>query len=204
MTSEAGGGPAASRRVLIVEDDTLVGIALKGHLDKLGHSVVAQAGSAIEAVTKFHECTPDLVLLDIRLGEADGIELAHELGRRRRVPMIVVTAFSDKDLIDRAGLAGVYGYLIKPVSMEALSAQIEVAVRRFEENERLIRQNVELLQQLENRKLVERAKGIFMRRLSLDEPEAHRRLQMESQKRRLSLPDLARKIIESEELLGGV
>ena len=121
----------------------------------------------------------------------------------RRVPMIIVSAFSDKSKIERAGVAGVFGYLIKPVSGESLAAQIEVAVRRFDEQERLVRENQELAQTLENRKLVEKAKGIFMKRLNLDEPEAHRRLQQESQKRRISIAELAKKIIESEQLLGG-
>ena len=94
-------------------------------------------------------------------------------------------------------------YLIKPVNAEALQAQIEVAVRRFDEQERLAAEKRELEQTLENRKLVERAKGIFMKRLNLDEPEAHKRLQQESQKRRISIGELAKRIIESEEMLGG-
>ncbi len=117
--------------------------------------------------------------------------------------MIILSAYSDRELVARAGAAGVFGYLIKPVSAESLQAQVEVAVRRFAEHEQLLRENQELAQTLETRKLVERAKGIFMRRLGLEEPEAHRRLQQESQKRRISLADLAKKIIESEELLGG-
>ncbi len=107
-------------------------------------------------------------------------------------------------LIERATAAGVFGYLIKPVSLESLQAQIQVAVTRFEEHERLRQEKDVLAQSLETRKLVEKAKGILMRRASLSEDEAHRRLQQESQKRRISLSDIARKIIESEELLGGV
>jgi response regulator NasT len=89
------------------------------------------------------------------------------------------------------------------VSPESLAAQMEVAIRRFDEQERLIREKAELSATLETRKLIERAKGIFMKRLNLDEPEAHKRLQQESQKRRISLPELAKKIVESEEILGG-
>ena len=96
-----------------------------------------------------------------------------------------------------------FGYLIKPVSVDGLKAQIEVAVRRFQEQEKVRQEKDELAQTLETRKLVERAKGVFMRRLNLDEAEAHKRLQQESQKRRMSIGDLAKKIIESEELLGG-
>jgi response regulator NasT len=143
------------------------------------------------------------VLVDVRLNGGDGIELAKECLKIRRVPMIVISAYSDPELIQRAGEAGVFGYLVKPVEQGQLAAQLAVAVRRFRESEQLRLEKEQLAANLETRKLVERAKGIFMRRLHLDEPEAHKRLQQESQKRRISLADLARKIIESEELLGG-
>lgn len=193
----------ARRRVLIVEDDTLVGMGLRSQLEKLGHHVVGQAATASEAQALFRGEKPDVVLLDIRLDGTDGIELARTLSAERRCPMLIVTAFSDRELIERAGSAGVFGYLIKPVSTESLTAQLEIAIQRFEEHEKAIAERDQATKALEDRKLIERAKGIFMRRLKLDEPEAHRRLQQESQKRRIALADLARKIIESEELLGG-
>jgi AmiR/NasT family two-component response regulator len=191
------------KRVLLVEDDTLVGIGLKTQLERLGHTLLGQASNAAQALAMFREHNPDMVLVDIKLDGADGIEVARQLLAERRCPMIVVTAYSDPELISRASAAGVFGYLIKPVSAEALSAQIEVAFQRFADQERIQKEKDALAQTLETRKLVERAKGIFMKRLQLDEPEAHRRLQLESQKRRVSLPELAKKIIESEELLGG-
>ena len=199
-----GETPAAEkRRVLIVEDDTLVGLGLKKQLERLGHTVVGHASTADEAAALYRDTDPDIVLLDIRLDSGDGIELASRLLAERRRPMIVISAFSDPALVDRASRAGVFGYLVKPVGGESLAAQMEVAFRRFAEHEQLLLQNQHLTQTLESRKLIERAKGIFMKRLGLDEPEAHRRLQQESQKRRISLADLAKKIIESEDLLGG-
>ena len=196
--------PASTKpTVLIVEDDTLVGMGLKANLERLGHSVVGQASTASEALALYREHAPNVVLLDIRLNGDDGIEVARTLLRERRSPMVIVSAYSDRELIERASAAGVYGYLIKPVNGEALQAQIEVAVRRFDEQERLSAEKRELELTLETRKLVERAKGIFMKRLSLDEPEAHKRLQQESQKRRISIGELAKRIIESEEMLGG-
>ena len=191
------------RRALIVEDETLVGMGLRNDLERVGHTVIAQAANAEEARRQFREKAPDLVFMDIRLGADDGIELAAELLRERRCPMIILSAYSEQGLIERAGAAGVFGYLIKPVSVDGLKAQIEVAVRRFEEQEKVRREKDELAQTLETRKLVERAKGVFMRRLNLDEAEAHKRLQQESQKRRMSIGELAKKILESEELLGG-
>jgi two-component system, response regulator PdtaR len=200
-TGSNGGG--AKPTVLIVEDDMLVGMGLKANLERLGHRVVGQASTASEAMALYREHVPDVVLLDIRLNGDDGIDVARELLRERRCPMVIVSAYSDRELIERASAAGVFGYLIKPVNGEALQAQIEVAVRRFEEQERLAAEKRELELTLETRKLVERAKGIFMKRLNLDEPEAHKRLQQESQKRRISIGELAKRIIESEEMLGG-
>ena len=208
--ADGGGGNGGSdgstgvkRRVLIVEDDLLVGMGLKAQLERLGHSVVGQASGAPEAMALYKEHKPDVVLLDIRLDEADGIEVATQLLKERRAPMIIISAYSDRELIDRAGAAGVFGYLIKPANAEALQAQMEVAVKRFEEHERLTAEKRELEETLQARKLVERAKGIFMKRLGLDEPEAHRRLQQESQKRRIGIAELAKRVIESEEMLGG-
>lgn len=195
--------PPAARRVLIVEDDALVGMGLKTQLEHLGHAVVGHAWNARQAVELYREKRPDVVLVDIRLGDDDGIALAAQLFKERRCPMLVLSAYSERSLVERAGAAGVFGYLIKPVSGESLQAQMEVAVRRFREFEDLLREKQELAATLETRKLVDRAKGIYMKHLKLDEPEAHRRLQQESQKRRISLAELARKIIESEELLGG-
>jgi response regulator NasT len=203
-----GGGPSSSpgkgaqRRVLIVEDETLVGIGLKSNLERLGHHVVGQASTGAEATALFRDARPDLVLMDIRLDGSDGITLAGELLKERRCPTIILSAYSDRELVDRASAAGVFGYLIKPVSPEALAAQIAVAVRRFNDEERLIRENADLSAAFEARKLVDRAKGIFMKRLKIDEPEAHKRLQQESQKRRISLPDLAKRIIDADEVIG--
>ena len=208
-TAATGGGESSARgggtrrRVLIVEDETLVGIGLKSNLERLGHEVVGQASTAAEATALFRDANPDLVLMDIRLDGSDGITLATQLLKERRCPMIILSAFGDRELVDRASAAGVFGYLIKPVSPEALAAQIAVAVRRFGEQERLVKENADLSAAFETRKLIERAKGIFMKRLKIDEPEAHKRLQQESQKRRIGLPELAKRIIEAEEMMGG-
>jgi len=188
-------------KVLIVEDDTFVGMGLNSQLVKLGHAVVGQAASPPEALTLFRAHSPDLVLLDIRLDGGDGIELAQTLTRHRRVPMIIISAYSDKALIERATAAGVFGYLIKPVSERSLAAQIDVAVQRFSEQEALRGEKEKLSHDLETRKLMDRAKSILMKRGGLSEDEAHRRLQQESQKRRLPLADICRRVIESEDLM---
>ena len=206
FSDHVGNVPAAIRakRVLIVEDDTLVGMGIKAHLERLGHVVVGQAGTTDEAVTQFQANKPDLCLVDIRLDAGgDGIELASRLMKDRRCPMIIISAYSDMELIRRATDAGVFGYLVKPVSGESLAAQIEVSVRRFDEHEHLVAENAQLAENLATRKLVERAKAILMKRLNLSEPDAHKRLQQESQRRRIGMPEVAKKIIESDDLLGG-
>ena len=190
-------------RVLLVEDNTLVGMGVKSQLAKLGHTTVGQAARSDRAVELFRSEKPDLVIVDIRLDGSDGIEVAWMLLQERRVPMIILSAYSDPQLIDRASQSGVFGYLIKPASTESLHAQIQIAVTRFAEHEKLLLEKEALSHTLETRKLVERAKGILMRRANLNEDEAHRRLQQESQKRRIGLAEIAKKIIESEELLGG-
>ncbi|HUB27034.1 MAG TPA: response regulator [Tepidisphaeraceae bacterium] len=190
-------------KCLIIEDDTLVAMGLRATLERLGHVVVGDACTAAEAEEVFEKQRPDLVLMDIRLGSDDGIELSRKLLAKRPVPIVIVSAYGDKELIDRAAAAGVFGYLIKPVDRESLSAQIEVAVNRFRDHMLLLAEKQALEHTLETRKLVEKAKGIMMKRMNLSEAEAHKRLQQESQKRRQSIGELAKKLIESEDVLHG-
>ena len=189
-------------RVLIVEDDTLVGMGLLRQLQKLGHNVVGQAADAAEARQMFRAHEPQLVLLDIRLGSDDGIELARDLLKQKRVPMIIISAFAEKELIDRATEAGVFAYLTKPVDEHTLAAQIEVVSGRFKEAEGLRAESAKLAHDLKTRKAMDRAKGILMKRAHLSEEEAHRRLQIESQKRRIGMAELCQRIIESDEMMG--
>jgi AmiR/NasT family two-component response regulator len=204
MTAQNEATSAGSRRVLIVEDDTLVGLGIRAHLERLGHQVVGQAATEAQAVEMFRTQQPDLVIMDIRLSDADGIEVSKKLMAERRSPIVVVSAFSDAELIKRAADAGVFGYLIKPATLESLAAQIVVATQRFAEHTRLLEEKSELASALETRKLVERAKGILMKRLNLTEPDAHRKLQIESQKRRIGIAEIARKVIESEKPAGSL
>jgi two-component system, response regulator PdtaR len=190
-------------RCLIVEDEAVLVMGMRADLERLGHTVVGEASTAESAIALFAEKQPDLVFMDIRLDSADGIDVAKRLLETRPCPVIIVSAYSDKELLERAAAAGVFGYLIKPVFPAALAAQMEVAVSRFHEQARLQAEKTDLVQTLETRKLVEKAKGVLMRRANLSEADAHKRLQQESQRRRIGLADLAKKIIESEELLGG-
>jgi response regulator NasT len=206
MTSDGSSADTTNRcrgrKVLIVEDETLVGIGLRSHLEAIGCAVIGQASNVEQAQAMFREHQPDIILMDIKLDDTDGIELARQLLAERHCAVVMVSAYSDNELITRAATSGAFGYLIKPITREGLAAQIEIAINRCQEQEKLIQENQSLAQTLETRKLVERAKGILMKRLNLDEGAAHRRLQMESQKRRIGLAEIAKKIIESQELLG--
>jgi response regulator NasT len=176
-------------------------MGLKANLEKIGCSVVGQASTEPEALALFRQHKPSIVLMDIRLDGADGIDLAAKLLAERHCAMVMVSAYSDAELIRRAGAVGIYGYLIKPASREALAAQIEVAVNRCKEHQQLLEQAQSLAENLEKRKLIEKAKGILMKRLKLDENTAHRTLQLECQKRRITITEFAKKVIESEEIM---
>src|SRR5690349_4318816 len=131
MTNVTPPSSVGKLNVLIVEDETLVGMGLKNDLERLGHSVIAQAANPDEARREYQNRQGGLVCMGIRLGSGDGIELAAELLKVRRCRMIILSAYGGQKLIERAGVAGVFGYLSKPVSTGRLKAQIEVAVRRF-------------------------------------------------------------------------
>jgi response regulator NasT len=202
LASPAG----SSRRVLIVDDDPTAGSELRKQVEKLGQVVVGQASAPEEAAKLHREQKPDIVLLDFDLEKEEGtngIQLGGRLLAERRAPLLMISGFSSPECIERVAGAGFYAYLVKPVSVETIGAQMEVSLRRFQDHELALMEKEQLTQTLETRKYVERAKGIFMKRLNLDEAEAHKRLQQESQKRRIPLGELAKKIIESEDLLGG-
>jgi response regulator NasT len=191
------------RRVVVAEDEALIRLDLVEMLREEGYDVVGEAGDGARAVELAEQLRPDLVVLDVKMPVLDGISAARRIAEARIAPVVMLTAFSQRELVERARDAGAMAYLVKPFSKADLVPAIEVALSRGAELAALEAEVADLTERLETRKLVERAKGIFMRRLNLDEPEAHKRLQQESQKRRISIGELAKKIIESEDLLGG-
>jgi len=190
-----------SLRILVAEDDSIVVLSLKGMLESLGHTVVGEAQDGVEAVGLARALRPDLIVMDIVMPRLDGLEAAAAITAKRPTPIILLTAHGEDELVQRAESVGVLAYLVKPVDEDNLGPAIRIALARFKELESL-RQEVNTLKEaLETRKLVERAKGILMDRLSLSEEEAHRRLQRQARDRNLRLGDLARSIIEASELL---
>jgi response regulator NasT len=188
-------------KVLAVEDEGLVAVALTAQLGNLGHHVVGLAKDGQEAVECAARLDPDLIIMDVRIPIMDGIETARAILSRKPTPIILLTAYSDETLVRRAGEAGVMAYLVKPPEKNQLRSTIEVALARFQELHTLRQEVRDLKEALETRKLVEQAKGVLMNRLKLSEADAFRRMQQMSRSKRTGLREVAASILKAEELL---
>ena len=166
-----------SLRIAVAEDETCMKKYLQETLTLLGYQVVCLANSGRELVEQCKAVRPDLVITDINLPEMDGLDAAREIYAFEPMPIIIVTAFHDPELIERAEDNHILAYLVKPIKQQDLEPAIVIAMRRFQEFKTLRQDTDNLRQALEDRKLIERAKGILMRRSSLEEAEAFRRLQ---------------------------
>ncbi len=188
-------------RILIADDESIRLMSLRQQLAALGHQVVAEATTGTEAVALAATTRPDLAILDIKMPEMDGIEAAQEITRGRPIPIILLTAYNEAELVERAAQANVSAYLMKPVAEEDLLPAITLALIRFRQFEALRQEVHDLREALEARKLIERAKGILMRRLNLSEEEAFRRLQRQSQDSNRKLAQVAEAIIMADQML---
>lgn len=189
-----------SLKILIADDDSLHVMSLRQQLEELGHQVVAEAYTGRESVLLAAEHRPDLALLDIVMPDVDGIEAARCIMADRPIPILLISAHSEEALAERAAEVGIFAYLVKPVTAEDLRPALLLARSRFHEFQLLQQEVADLRQALETRKLVERAKGILMRRLNLTEAEAFRRLQKRSQDENCKLRDVAQAIITADEM----
>jgi AmiR/NasT family two-component response regulator len=185
----------SNMRVLIADDDPIIRLDLKQMLESLNYEVIAEAGDGQEAVNLARSLTPDICVLDVKMPNMDGIAAAQILGDEGIAPAILLTAFSDKELVERAKEAGVFGYLVKPFKPSDLLPAIEVARSRYEENLQLSKEVASATEKLEARKLLDRAKGILMKDLNIDEAEAYRRIQLQSMNNRKSMREVAEAII---------
>jgi response regulator NasT len=185
----------ASMRVLIADDDPIIRLDLRQMLESLGYEVVAEGGDGQQAVDLARETKPDVCILDVKMPVMDGIEAVSIITEENIAPTILLTAYSDKELVDRAKDAGVFAYLVKPFKPSDLPPSIEVARSRFEQNIELGKEVSTLQEKLESRKLIDRAKGILMDEYQINESEAYRRIQIQSMNLRKSMREVAEAII---------
>lgn len=188
MTETAQPSP---RTVVIAEDETLIRMDLAEMLVEEGYDVVGQAGDGQKAIELAEELRPDLVILDVKMPVLDGIAAAEAIAGKRIAPVVMLTAFSQRDLVERAREAGAMSYLVKPFSQTDLVPAIEMAVSRFAEIAQLESEVADLTERLETRKAVDRAKGILQEQLSLTEPEAFRWIQKTAMDLRMSMREVA-------------
>ena len=186
-------------RIIIADDESIVRMDLKEMLTNLGYLVVGDVGDGQSAVNLARELKPNVILMDIKMPDMDGIQAAKILTEERIAPVVLLTAHSQKDLVDRAKEAGVVGYLVKPFRESDLLPAIEVALTRFKEFETVNQEVADLQNALETRKLVERAKGILMDNQEMDEQEAFRKIQKMSMNTRKPMKEVAEAIILAHE-----
>jgi response regulator NasT len=182
-------------RILIADDEPIIRLDLKNMLENCGYQVVAEAGDGQKALEAARAHNPDLIILDIKMPHLDGIDAAKIVSEEKLAPVILLTAYSQSDLVNRAKEAGVFSYLVKPFKEADLLPAIEIAMSRWEEFLLLERVARDAEDKLETRKAVDRAKGILMDQYNLREQEAFRRIQVQSMNTRKSMREIAEAII---------
>lgn len=190
-----GGGNVERYRLLVAEDEDAVRKTIVRMAETLGHQVVAEARNGREAVEMAGLTGPDLVLLDIQMPELNGLDAAREILEKDRVPIVIVTGHTEQSLINDAAAAGVYSYLVKPITCERLAAAVATAQARFNDVKALHGEVGDLKANLDARKLVERAKGIIMRDMKVGEQEAYRWLKRTSSQSNQKVAEIARRIV---------
>jgi AmiR/NasT family two-component response regulator len=188
--------PPLTTRVVIAEDEALIRLDLKEMLEEEGYSVVGEAGDGETAVKLAEEHQPDLVILDVKMPVLDGISAAERIAGEKLAPVLMLTAFSQRELVERARDAGAMAYLVKPFTKSDLVPAIEMAVSRFQELRALESEIADLSLRLETRKLVDRAKSVLQTKYGLSEPAAFRWIQKTSMDRRMSMQAVAQAVID--------
>jgi two-component system, response regulator PdtaR len=183
------------KRVVIAEDEALIRMDLAEMLQEEGYDVVAEAGDGETAVKLAQEHRPDLVILDVKMPVLDGISAAERIAEERVAPVLILTAFSQRELVERAREAGAMAYLVKPFSKSDLVPAIEMAVSRYSEIISLEAEVADLTERLETRKLADRAKGILQTSFGMSEPDAFRWIQKTSMDKRVTMRDVAELVI---------
>lgn len=190
----------AQTRLVIADDESIIRMNLKETLVGLGYLVVGEAGDGVSVINLARELKPDLVLMDIKMPKLDGIQAAKILTEEKISPVLLLTAYSDRELVERAKEAGVVNYVVKPFREAELLPAIEIAMARYQEFLEMDKQISDLKETLDTRKLVERAKGILMDTQGLKEAEAFRKIQQLSMNTRKSMKEIAQAILLANEI----
>jgi AmiR/NasT family two-component response regulator len=182
-------------RVLIVDDEPMIRLDLRTMLEAMGHEVVGEADNGVDALQLARTLQPDLVIADLMMPEMDGIELSRRLAKERIAPVLILTAYSEPEMVAGADRSGVLGYLVKPFREADLAPAIQVAVSRYRELRALEAQNLNLAQEIQARRRIGRAKRVLMQQLGLSEAEAFRRLQQTAEQTGKPLAEVAEAIL---------
>lgn len=183
-------------RVLIVDDESLIRMDLRDIIESCGHEVVAEGTNGVEALALCKKHKPDIILMDVKMPELDGVEAARQIGFHHEAPVVLLTSYSQQDLIDKARDSGVYGYLIKPVREEQLVPTLEMALGRYKSDAQLREKMAELEQSLEDRKIIQKGTGILMELYSISEVEAYNRIRTLSMNKQISIIETCNLIIK--------
>lgn len=187
-------------RVVIADDESIIRLDLKKMLEDMGHSIIGEAADGQKALELVRVLKPDVVVLDIKMPIMDGLDAAKIIADEKIAPVMLLTAYSQSDMIDRAKEAGVFAYLVKPFEEKDLVPAIEIAISRYLEMQDLEAKTTDLEDKLETRKIVDRAKGIMMDKYSLKEADAFKRIQQQSMNSRKSMREIAEAIIIAHEV----
>lgn len=185
--------------ILLADDEALIRLDLREMLSDAGHKIVGEAADGQQAVKLARELRPDFIIMDVKMPIMDGLEAAAIIGEENIAPVLLLTAYSQKDIVEKATKAGVIAYLVKPVREEQLFPAMEIAFSRFAQMQQLNQELLDLKDSLETRKLVDRAKGILMTAHKISEQDAYRKMQQYSMAKRITLKALAESIIKAAE-----
>lgn len=186
-----------SLRILIADNESIIRMDLKELLEEAGHEVIGEAADGLKAVELTRKLKPDLVIMDIKMPEMDGIAAAKMISNEKLAPVLLLTAYSQKEIVEKAKDSGVLAYLVKPVKESNLFPAMEIALSRFKEYMEIEQELLDLRNSLETRKILDRAKGLLMDAYNLSEQEAFRRIQQYSMAKRKSIREVAEAIIEA-------
>ena len=188
----------SKRRIVVAEDESLIRMDIVETLKDQGFDVVGEAGDGLKAIELAKELKPDLMVMDIKMPDMDGLSAAEQIAKLQ-IPVVFLTAFNQQELVSRASEVGAMAFLVKPFSPEDLLPAIEVALSRFQQLTQLESEVSNLTERLETRKLVERAKGVLGVQMGLSEPDAFRWIQKAAMDRRIGMVDVARTILDQLE-----